>query len=149
MTSAKFSPAAATSTRTCPAPSAGSGRSWTCRTSGGPCLVMTTARMAPTLTVEQARRRDLALELEERGMPVGPPDEHQHGPEQQEADPDDQRRAEAEDRRRARVRLSEVVARLSEHPEQHQPAEQREDAGHHEVARGLRQLAPEVPDAGE
>src|SRR4051794_31186411 len=50
MTSAKLMPAARTSMRTCPGPGDGSGRSCTCRTEGSPCWVMTTARMARTLS---------------------------------------------------------------------------------------------------
>src|SRR3954454_18964867 len=50
MTSAKLMPDALTSIRAWPGPGWGSGRSWTCRTEGSPCLVMTTARMAPTLS---------------------------------------------------------------------------------------------------
>src|ERR1700733_9692669 len=45
ITSAKLMPEAATSMRTWPAPSVGSGCSCTCSTPGPPCLVMTTACM--------------------------------------------------------------------------------------------------------
>jgi hypothetical protein len=44
--SAKLIPAALTAIRTSPAPTGGSGSSCTCRTSGPPCLVITTARIA-------------------------------------------------------------------------------------------------------
>src|ERR1700722_2219675 len=46
ITSAKLMPAAATAIRTSPGPSEGSGCSWTSRTPGPPCLVMTTAFIA-------------------------------------------------------------------------------------------------------
>src|SRR6202035_416468 len=46
MTSAKLIPAAATSIRTWPGASTGSGRSCTSSTPGPPCLVITTARIA-------------------------------------------------------------------------------------------------------
>ncbi len=49
MRSAKLIPAALTAIRTSPAPTGGSGRSSTCRTSGAPCLVITTARISITL----------------------------------------------------------------------------------------------------
>src|SRR5205807_9877894 len=49
ITSAKLIPAAATSIRTSPAPSGGSGRSSTASTLGGPCLVITTARTRESL----------------------------------------------------------------------------------------------------
>ena len=49
ITSAKLMPAAATSMRTSPAFSSGSGRSCTCSTPGPPCLVMTIARIGDTL----------------------------------------------------------------------------------------------------
>src|SRR4051794_10776000 len=52
MTSAKFSPAALTSMATSSGPGCGSGRSSTLRTSGPPCLVMTTARKSGTLPAD-------------------------------------------------------------------------------------------------
>src|SRR4051794_39027379 len=52
MTSAKFSPAALTSMATSSGPGRGSGRSSTRRTSGPPCLVMTTARTSRTLPAD-------------------------------------------------------------------------------------------------
>src|SRR3954454_16735209 len=111
MTSAKFRPAARTSTRTWPGPGTGSGRSWTCRTSGPPCLVMTTARMPPTLRHLQVRAGVLDLGLEDARLgklravpeerPVGDPrDDHQHDTEQQHRDPDGDRDLDAPQRRR-------------------------------------------------
>src|SRR5688572_23573185 len=57
MVSAKLSPAARTAIRTSPAPTAGSGHSWTCSTSGPPVRVKTTAFMSRNL----------------RGLPRRPP----------------------------------------------------------------------------
>src|SRR3954452_9369929 len=48
MRSAKFTPAARTAIRTSPAPTTGSGRSWTFSTSGPPVCVNTTALMRRT-----------------------------------------------------------------------------------------------------
>src|SRR5580704_14528080 len=45
ITSAKLMPAAATSIRTCPLPSGGSGRSCVWNTSGPPCFVISTTRI--------------------------------------------------------------------------------------------------------
>src|SRR5438270_14036133 len=49
ITSAKLTPAAATSILTSPGPIVGSGRSCTASTLGGPCLVITTARTRESL----------------------------------------------------------------------------------------------------
>src|SRR3954451_18591456 len=67
MTSAKLIPAADTSTRTCPGPTAGSGRSSTRSVSGGPCLVMTTALMRPSLFLGDQRDRAAVGEAVARG----------------------------------------------------------------------------------
>src|SRR5204862_155222 len=64
ITSAKFSPAALTSTMTWPGPGTGSGRSSTRSTEGSPWLVMTTARMTPRILVPGGHR------LERRGPPL-------------------------------------------------------------------------------
>src|ERR1700747_3437276 len=90
ITSAKLIPAAATSIRTPPASSGGSGRSCTASTLGGPCLVMTTARTRESLyarasaqvdgpTVDEARRGDDLLDDVRRDERVGR-DDHRGDP---------------------------------------------------------------------
>src|SRR3954454_12096129 len=135
MTSAKFSPAAPTSTRTWPGPTTGSGRSWTARTSGPPNFVMTTARMAPTLSLEQPRRRHLGPPREERAV-LDPADEHQHDAEEQHPDTNGDRHLDAgQGRRVVEVLLRVVVERLDEQRGHEQEAQQRDDPHEHEVAR--------------
>src|ERR1700674_2718265 len=58
MTSAKFTPAAATSIRSCPGPSSGSGRSCTSSTPGPPCLVMTTTFTGESLSIRRSPEHD-------------------------------------------------------------------------------------------
>src|SRR4051794_13608434 len=131
MTSAKLTPAARTAIRTCPGPQRGAGRSCTASAEASPCSVMTTARMPATLRRRGARPlalehpggRELAAAAEELRVARCPPDDHEHRPEEQEAEPDDQRRPEPEDGRRSRVGPGQVDAGLHEQPEQHQPAE--------------------------
>src|ERR1700752_5350623 len=66
--SAKLTPAARTAPRSCPGPGGGgSGRCWTCKTDGSPCLVMTTARIVrppigswPCRHLGEAGEKDIA-----------------------------------------------------------------------------------------
>src|SRR5215218_10126915 len=136
MVSAKLMPAALTSIRTCPSRACGSGRSWTCRTSGGPFWVMTTARNAPQAYSASGSgshgRGDLGPGAEELAVPGQVPDHHQDGAEDEEADSDDQRRTDAEPgvARRRVLGIVEVDARLDEHGSQDERAEQRQETDH-------------------
>jgi len=91
-------------------------------------------------------RQRLAVEVGRRDQV---PDHHQHDAEQQRADAEHEDRADAEQRGRAVVLDGVELAGLEERAEQDQPAEQRYDAAHDEVARCLGQRAAVVPDAGE
>src|SRR3954447_21681726 len=164
MTSAKFSPAALTSTRTWPGPGTGSGRSWTSSTSGPPCLVMTIARMGATLlVVEELGARVFHRRLEDPGLggleeraaaeerPVeDPADGHQDDAEQQHPDADRDRHLDAGQRWRVGVDVLRVVdERLDEQRAHHHEAQQRHHADQEEVPRALEQLAAEVDDRGQ
>src|SRR4051812_10300603 len=92
ITSAKFSPAALTSTITSPSRATGSGRSSTRSTEVSPWPVLTTARMDETLG-EQLGRRLLGAPLPERTGQQHARDEHRDHAGEQAADADPHRRA--------------------------------------------------------
>src|SRR5436189_5665130 len=98
ITSAKFRPAARTSTMTSPSAACGSGRSWTCRTDGSPWEVVTTARMS---VAQQRRVGLLGLALPERAGQQRAREEHRQHAGEQAPDADPHRCADAQRARRA------------------------------------------------
>src|SRR3954469_4957943 len=164
MTSAKFRPAAWTSTRTWPGPGAGSGRCSTRSTEGSPWLVMTTARTARRILIARGhghrwRRRRRALEepgrrrlrpAPEEVAVLEPRDDHQHDSEQQRADADGDRHLDAGDRLGVvEPGLRVVVERLIEDVGHDHDAGERHEARVDEVARAVQQLAAVVDRAGD
>src|SRR3954452_22272254 len=128
ITSAKFSPAALTSTTTWSPLATGSGRSSTRSTEGSPCPVVTTARMTAMLDVsgQQRRIRLLGAPLPERAGQQRARQEHREDARDERSDADPDRRPDPEQARRVVVGDEPVVVHgLDEQGEEQQPADDR------------------------
>src|SRR3954469_6636868 len=126
ITSAKFRPAALTSTTTWSSLATGSGRSSTRSTDGSPCSVVMTARIR-TMLGEQVGRCLLGAPPPERRRQQHARHEHREHARKEPADADPHRRADAPQRRRDVLRARVVHERLVEEAEEQQPTDERRD----------------------
>src|SRR4051812_36894435 len=149
ITSAKFSPAALTSTTTWPSPATGSGRSSTRSTEVSPCEVLTTARTYRTLG-QQLRRCLLGAPVPEGPGQQRTGDEHRDDAGEQPADADPDRRPDAPQAGRVVVRDEAVVVDgLREQREEQDAADGRRDDARQRRAQPATERVAEVPRAGE